>query len=339
MEWRQQDGEYARRKPEMIHGFSSRLLLEAERDGELISIDEVDSGLACNCVCPACKEPLVARKGAVKAHHFAHHKTDCESAIETVLHLKAKEIISKSNTFVTPPLYFRNQGHLIFEEQSIPIDRVWLEKFEGSIKPDIIIESKGRKVFVEVVVTHGIDWTKLSRIRKMRIPTIGIDAKYLDQLAYTRSDIRGKEDFVEREIIFGHAAKYWVYNPFISRIENALGDYAELKKVEFFKYQRHEYFGSDETYTAYHNYVNDCPLNKDTWKGGKNEGKHYAKVDTCSTCDYKLRIDYKPVTGRESGREMDWPQVVHCIGHHLRDLDELMVELRDQIKNKKGKNQ
>lgn len=37
-------------------------LVYAIKDGAGISIEDVDSGLKCGCVCPACGEPLVAKK-------------------------------------------------------------------------------------------------------------------------------------------------------------------------------------------------------------------------------------------------------------------------------------
>lgn len=38
-------------------------LIYGVRDGKTISIEEVESGLNCGCVCPACGEVLVAKKG------------------------------------------------------------------------------------------------------------------------------------------------------------------------------------------------------------------------------------------------------------------------------------
>ena len=35
----------------------------ALKDGVPAYIDDVEAGLKCNCVCPACGEPLVAKKG------------------------------------------------------------------------------------------------------------------------------------------------------------------------------------------------------------------------------------------------------------------------------------
>ena len=64
-------------------------------DGELVHVSSVPRGAACNCKCPKYDELLLARKGVERTHHFAH-KPDvtCVCALETVLHLLAKKIIS-----------------------------------------------------------------------------------------------------------------------------------------------------------------------------------------------------------------------------------------------------
>ncbi|HVU13267.1 MAG TPA: competence protein CoiA family protein, partial [Phototrophicaceae bacterium] len=73
------------------------------RDGQLFHVSEVESGLACNCFCPACGQPLVARKGAKVTHHFAHYKAEtCEHAVETALHLAAKDILFKEKQIRIP---------------------------------------------------------------------------------------------------------------------------------------------------------------------------------------------------------------------------------------------
>ena len=45
------------------------------RNNQLVTIDEVDNGLDCNCVCvcPACKQPQIARKSQKYIHISLHH--------------------------------------------------------------------------------------------------------------------------------------------------------------------------------------------------------------------------------------------------------------------------
>lgn len=75
------------------------------RGNELIHIDNVEKGLACNCVCPHCRTQLVAKKGEHNVKHFAHYNlNDCNHGIETALHLMAKDIIARHLKLFVPYL-------------------------------------------------------------------------------------------------------------------------------------------------------------------------------------------------------------------------------------------
>ena len=45
----------------------------ALKDNKIVTIDEVERGLECGCVCIHCHARLKARKGDEREHHFAHH--------------------------------------------------------------------------------------------------------------------------------------------------------------------------------------------------------------------------------------------------------------------------
>ena len=138
-------------------------LTYALKDGVITHIETVERGLKCGCVCPACGKPLVAKKGTVMMHHFAHHAgQNCEYGYETSLHLAAKEILSHARKIMLPPVYVHlpdspRRDELLFEEREIPIDHVELEKRYGDIIPDVVIYAGGKQLFVEVFVTHRID--------------------------------------------------------------------------------------------------------------------------------------------------------------------------------------
>jgi hypothetical protein len=69
----------------------------------LVPVGDVESGLKCGCLCPACKAPLVAKKGKKNQHHFSHYGQDeCEHGVETALHLAAKDIIAKHKKLHLP---------------------------------------------------------------------------------------------------------------------------------------------------------------------------------------------------------------------------------------------
>ena len=52
-----------------------------DADNKLVSIEEVDSGKS-NLICPYCGRALVAKKGKVKEHHFAHDGKTCNLIIK-----------------------------------------------------------------------------------------------------------------------------------------------------------------------------------------------------------------------------------------------------------------
>lgn len=64
-------------------------------DNRLMYINDVPNGLECNCICPGCKEKLIAKNdGKVREHHFAHASNkECISGYQTMIHLLAKAII------------------------------------------------------------------------------------------------------------------------------------------------------------------------------------------------------------------------------------------------------
>lgn len=60
-------------------------LTYALKEERLVHISEVENGLQCNCKCPSCKQLLIAKKGNVNDHHFAHiSHIECKYGYETL---------------------------------------------------------------------------------------------------------------------------------------------------------------------------------------------------------------------------------------------------------------
>ena len=68
------------------------------KDGKIRYLDQVPSGLACNCTCLVCNGPLVARKGKINEWHFAHENgqthVDCIVGARNFLRRVAAEVLS-----------------------------------------------------------------------------------------------------------------------------------------------------------------------------------------------------------------------------------------------------
>ena len=150
------------------------------KDGKLLHISQVDSGLACGCVCPypPCGEKRVAKKGGVLTHHFAHYSgTSCSGALETALHLAAKDILEDKKHITLPTVYvkFKSGYRPTGKSKNYKIDSVRAEKKLGNIIPDLILEIIQRKLLVEVFVTHRVGREKLNKIKELGISAIEID--------------------------------------------------------------------------------------------------------------------------------------------------------------------
>lgn len=188
-----------------------KLLTYGLKDDKLIPIDEVESGLKCECICPYCKVKLIARKGKIKIHHFAHDRgADCGKAYETALHLLAKEIVKERKTIILPECYpsknYYADSKFKHPQRVINFSDVELEELieldEIVIKPDALCISNDIELLVEFAVTHFVDSDKLNKIRKLNKNCIEIDISSIelnkDKL------IKAIENIVEN--------KKWIYN-------------------------------------------------------------------------------------------------------------------------------
>lgn len=83
-----------------------------DSEGKLVNIEQVESGIKCNCICPACKKPLVAKKGEIRKYHFAHFSgNNCKHAIESMLHHLAKDKFQEA--------FYKNEEFIIqYEHKS-----------------------------------------------------------------------------------------------------------------------------------------------------------------------------------------------------------------------------
>ena len=204
-----------------------RLFLQyGVRGGKLLHISEVPSGLKCECVCSGCGDRLVAKKGRVRQHHFSHAAgSDCPTAVETALHLAAKETLAKRKEIVLPRvgIRFRTYGsrrqiysdieegptspdRVLAPEKRYILTSVALEQRLGGIIPDVIAYVGERPLLIEIRVTHGIDDEKLEHIKRLDISTVEID------LSGAPRDFLWKD--LEELVVESGGHKRWAYNAF-----------------------------------------------------------------------------------------------------------------------------
>ena len=141
----------------------------------LVNIKQVEKGLACNCICFECSEPVVAKKGEKNEHHFAHssNKESCHINPESILHKFAKQVIIEAKAVVLPPLPNTDE----VEAKTWQFTRLIEEQTVGSIRPDIVANIDDETVFIEVAVTSFVDTDKLDFIKRLGIKTVEIDLR------------------------------------------------------------------------------------------------------------------------------------------------------------------
>ena len=155
---------------------------------QLVNIKQVEKGLACNCFCFECSEPVVAKKGDKNEHHFAHssNKESCHINPESILHKFAKQVIMEAKAAVLPPLPNTDE----VEAKTWQFTRLIEEQAVGSIRPDIVASIDDETVFIEVAVTSFVDIDKLDFIKRLGIKTVEID---LSEILSQNVDIPSEE--------------------------------------------------------------------------------------------------------------------------------------------------
>jgi hypothetical protein len=149
------------------------------RDSQFVHIDDVASGLACACYCAQCERPLVAKKGPVLSHHFAHSADDpnCNPSPESLIHRYAKQQLAINATLVLPgftvnALHDSNDGnvhHLSWRHHpffqlnvvSVQVEAEVSGYDDTKLIPDVLFETDLGRVALEVFFRHQVPAEKV----------------------------------------------------------------------------------------------------------------------------------------------------------------------------------
>jgi len=195
----------------------------------LVGVEEVSSGLACDCICPRCFGRLQARKGDKNTHHFSHDPSaderECLNAFETSIHLMAKQILLEEKLIRLPSLELKESGNdlsgkthveseLVCEKVSQLFERVDVEKKLSDFRPDVTGFVGDLPVVIEIAVTHFVDPEKRKKIQKGDYRAIEID---LSKVVHTIS----KEQLRDL-VVYQESNKKWLSHESASRIRPRL---------------------------------------------------------------------------------------------------------------------
>ena len=177
-----------------------------------VHVTEVARGLACDCRCAVCGEPVLAKQGDVREHHFAHasHRQPCASSYECDLHRFAKQVISEADGLnvpfdaALPCVLGSGDGKQPFAR--LTYTDVQQEVMVGNRRPDVLaITQAGVRVAIEIAYSSFCDFQKRQDYEDMRLPGLEIDMRRFTPQAF--DVVRVKQTVLE-EI----ACKRWLWS-------------------------------------------------------------------------------------------------------------------------------
>ncbi|WOG29910.1 hypothetical protein [Endozoicomonas sp. 8E] len=206
-----------------------------EQNGQLLHISEVKSGLDCDCICPGCKTPLIARKGEVRTHHFAHHQgQESESCIETTLHRFAKQVIASHKKVRIPEDHISASSvdkagkiHTARERvtsEMIDFEEVGLEVLKPGYRSDATgYPYEQQDLDIEIRVTHEVDNIKKQKVQEANTCMMEIDLSGLDRDASPEAIAIA---------VISEAPRKWIHNPVHLQLQKKLQQKADLMMMQ-----------------------------------------------------------------------------------------------------------
>ena len=258
----------------------------ALKDGQLVHVSKVESGLACGCICSSCGGKLEAKKGNIQAHHFAHYNAEeCKTGYETSLHLLVKDILSETKSILLPSvfMYSSEASWEIYSSQTVQFDKVDVEVSHESFIPDVVGFVKQKKLLIEVRVSHAVDDLKKTKIEMSDISCIEIDLSSINR-EITRDELT--------VLLTSDCSKTkWIYNSLAANYRRSMLQFQEEIPLVRRGFALH---------------AQTCPTSVRVW-----HGIPYANfIDDCAHCQY-LR-EYQSGLSFDS----DSSGFIHCSGRY-----------------------
>ena len=179
--------------------------------GRFVFVSEVPRGLACQCRCVVCDEPLIARQGAVREHHFAHAsgREPCEVSHESLLHRYAKQVIQEAGGLAVPvDLAVVEQlglDHAGTPSARLELQCIDVERSVQDLRPDLLGHTDaGIAIAIEVAYSSFCDLLKADRFAQLGLPALEIDLR-----AFTPEGF--EPEAVRAAVLHDIAAKTWLW--------------------------------------------------------------------------------------------------------------------------------
>lgn len=232
----------------------------------LVHIDEVDNGLKCKCICPCCKQSMIANQGEKNQHYFSHERKagtniDVTKCRNITMHYVALHIIAENKSVMMPP-YFNIEKSKRIEFAEVEIEK---RNDRPDLQPDIVgITNDGKRYYIEIKYTHALDDNKIRKI-------------YSDDLTCVEIDIsKQRMDNLENFLLNQSDDRVWINNKY------------GFESIESF-YQKQ---GKDVRVISVH----DCrrkgnntpPVCKNFLNKIRHGGMDYVVCDSIPDCSYSI---------------------------------------------------
>lgn len=187
-------------------------------DQVMVSPDEVQRGLACECDCPGCRRPLVARHGTKKIWHFSHHRHPicADGYFKSILEL-AKQLVSERLKLRLPSLSASESGTDVFgitltetvqvlEKKDVTLEECGPGSSIGDVTPDLVGRLGDREIIIMISVAHRVNEIQREQIIALGLPCIEIDLGRFRHSQATRF-------LLETALFEENSNRHWLHHP------------------------------------------------------------------------------------------------------------------------------
>lgn len=233
--------------------------------GELKHISAVPSGLKCECICVACREPLEARKGEIRRHHFAHVSNyECMYASEVAVYKALADTIKTEGKLTLPAVFLKFNSYrkpeLLQGCRSVPVGVISFECQPLAYPPLLIVHAAGSKFRVLIDFGHYYEQDDFDEFAKE-----GADNEY-SILLYKMPRVDDDSYFTPKHL-----------QELLKSADNAEWVFSRLEQRWKARYM------ANARSPVEHGSGYLCPISL-----GKYQGKYSARWIDCAHCNYNV---------------------------------------------------
>lgn len=187
-----------------------------ERDDVLLRAFEVANGLACNCICPGCRKPLVAANGGLKViPHFRHAQAeDCSRGYKEGVRRAAVALIATQQRLTLPAYYHQinattHSGSTLRSDVTFPSEVILADNVVrfvdlGTVRAHAVVTKAERQLLVWIKVS-----SRTQHERHQRLASIGTSAIEIDLSRLTLELINDPATF-EYAVLSNSDNRSWI---------------------------------------------------------------------------------------------------------------------------------